>query len=149
MAQDPNCIFCKIVAGQILSARVLETDSAIAFLDIAPVAPGHVLLAPKDHYERLDQMPPEAASELAGHLPRLARAVLAATGDRALNVVLNNGPEAGQLVDHLHFHLIPRRPGDEFHMHWPHGKYAGNELEQVRERIARCLQPDGTPVSGH
>jgi histidine triad (HIT) family protein len=139
MPHDPNCIFCKIVAGQIPAAKVLETDSAIAFLDIAPVAPGHTLLAPKEHFATLAETPPALAAALGSELPRLVRAVLAGTGAAALNVVQNNGRDAGQLVPHVHFHLVPRTPGDAFNVHWPHGKYEGTAQEDMRSRIAAAL----------
>jgi histidine triad (HIT) family protein len=139
MASDPNCIFCKIVAGQIPSAKVLETDSAIAFLDINPVAPGHVLLVPKEHSTTLTDTSAEVLAALAGELPRLARAVLAATGAPGLNLLQNNGREAGQVVNHVHFHLIPRKPGEAFRVHWPAGKYEGNALDEMRSRVAAAV----------
>ena len=136
MAHDPNCIFCKIVTGLIPSAKVLETESAIAFLDINPVAPGHVLLVPKEHSVTLADASPQTVAAVAAELPRLARAILAATGASGLNLVQNNGRDAGQVVGHLHFHLIPRRAGDVFRLHWPQGKYEGNAQEEMRARIA-------------
>jgi len=139
MAHNPNCIFCKIVAGQIPSAKVLETESAIAFLDINPVAPGHVLLVPKEHSTTLVDTTPLVLAAIAAELPRLARAVLAATGAPGLNVLQNNGREAGQVVNHVHFHLIPRKPGDPFRVHWPAGKYEGSALEEMRSRIAAAV----------
>ena len=139
MATDPNCIFCKIVAGQIPSAKVLETDSAVAFLDINPVAPGHLLLVPKEHSKTLADTSPQVLAALAAELPRLARSVLAVTGAPGLNLLQNNGREAGQVVNHVHFHLIPRKPGDPFRVHWPAGKYDGNSLEEMRSRIAAAV----------
>ncbi len=139
MDLDPNCIFCKIVAGEIRSSKVLETDAAVAFLDIAPVAPGHLLLVPKEHAMTLSDASAQVIASVAAELPRLARAVLAATGAPALNVLQNNGREAGQVVAHVHFHLIPRRSGDEFRFHWPHGKYEVNAMDQMRSRIADAL----------
>jgi histidine triad (HIT) family protein len=139
MPRDANCTFCKIVDGEIPAAKVLETDSVVAFLDIAPVAPGHVLVVPKEHYARLADTPSEVSAALASELPRLTRAVLAATGSTALNVLQNNGREAGQLVDHVHFHLIPRRPGDEFRYHWPRTQYAEGGVEQMRASIAKSI----------
>jgi histidine triad (HIT) family protein len=139
MARDPNCIFCKIVAGQIPSAKVLETESAIAFLDINPVAPGHLLLVPKEHSETLLDTAPEVLTSVVADLPRLARAVLAATGAPGLNVLQNNGREAGQVVNHVHFHLIPRKPGDPFRVHWPAGRYEGSALEEMRACVAAAV----------
>jgi histidine triad (HIT) family protein len=139
MAHDPSCIFCKIVAGQIPCAKILETDSAIAFLDINPVAPGHLLLVPKEHSATLTDTSPQVLAAIAGELPRLARAVLAATGAQGLNLLQNNGRDAGQVVNHVHFHLIPRKPGEPFRVHWPAGKYEGNALEEMRSLIAAAV----------
>lgn len=139
MPRDPSCIFCKIAGGQIPAAKVLETDAVVAFLDIAPVAPGHVLVVPKEHYARLADTPPDVVAALAAELPRLTRAVLAATGAPALNVLQNNGREAGQVVDHVHFHLIPRRPGDDFRYTWPRTQYAEGSVEQMRASIANSV----------
>ena len=109
---DPACLFCKIVRGEIPSARVLETDHAVAFLDINPVNRGHVLLVPKAHHATLADLPDDLAAETARLVPRLARAIRAATGADGLNLIVNNGRAAGQTVDHGHWHLIPRFVGD-------------------------------------
>ena len=136
---DPDCLFCKIVAGQIPASKVLETDDAVAFLDIAPVNKGHVLLVPKPHHATLADLPDEIAAATAILLPRLARAVLAATGADGLNLIVNNGAAAGQTVGHGHWHLIPRSFGDPVRWPWPHAKYEGEELARMRDRIAASL----------
>ncbi len=140
-AHDPACVFCKIVEGLIPSARVLETDHAVAFLDINPVNLGHVLLVPKAHHAGLADLPEEAAAETARLLPRLARAIQAATGADGLNLIINNGQAAGQTVFHGHWHLIPRFVDDAVHWPWPHLAYAGDELSEMRRRLQRELQP--------
>lgn len=139
MSRDPGCIFCRIIRGEIPAAVVLQTDSVIAFLDIAPVAPGHLLLVPRQHYATLADAPPEVARALASELPRLARALQSATGAPGLGVVQNNGRVAGQEVDHLHFHLIPRREGDQLRVHWPRSNYQGDAAEQMRAKIANLV----------
>jgi histidine triad (HIT) family protein len=138
---DPHCIFCKIVRGQIPSARVLETDDAIAFLDIHPVNPGHTLILPRAHHAQLADLPDELAAHLATYLPRLCRAVRTATGADGLNVIVNNGRAAGQVVDHGHWHIIPRFRDDPVNWPWPHSEYVGDELGQMRFRIERELNP--------
>jgi histidine triad (HIT) family protein len=137
---DPNCIFCKIVAGQIPSAKVLETDEALAFLDVAPLATGHVLLIPKRHVAHLDDMNASQAGSVLRHLPALARAIREATGCAGYNVLQNNGRVAHQVVRHAHFHIIPRNEGDAFHFNWPAGKYAKGELETLLEKIRMALE---------
>lgn len=139
MKSDPDCIFCKIVAGKIPCAQLLADEYALAFLDIGPLAEGHVLLIPKGHYQTVDQMPPEAAAGLLGHLPALAAAVRKVTGCQGFNVLQNNGPVAHQVVPHVHFHIIPRNAGDEFHFNWPAGTYGPGRLEQLAEAMKKAL----------
>ena len=139
MKPDPDCIFCKIVAGEIPCAKLLEDDAALSFLDIGPLAEGHVLLIPKGHYERLDQMPADVAAEVLRHLPALAAAVQKATGCEGLNVLQNNGPVAHQVVPHVHFHIIPRNAGDAFQFNWPAGQYPEGRLDQLAEAIRQNL----------
>ncbi len=142
MRHNPDCLFCKIARGEIPSARVLETDHAVAFLDINPVNKGHLLLVPKDHYPNLPELPDETASQAALLLPRLCRAVQAATGAHGLNVIVNVGAAAGQTIDHVHWHIIPRFSDDAVDWPWPHDPYSGDELNQMRFRIERELHPD-------
>ena len=134
-----DCIFCKIAAGAIPSAKVLEDAAAFAFLDIGPLAEGHVLLIPKGHYVTVDQMPADDAAGLLKHLPALVRAVQAATGCAGVNVLQNNGAVAHQVVRHVHFHIIPRNSGDAFHFNWPAGKYPPGKADAlaaaIRERL--------------
>jgi histidine triad (HIT) family protein len=139
MSTDPHCIFCRIVAGQIPAAKVLETEDAIAFLDINPIEPGHVLLVPTNHFSTITESSAESIAAAAALLPRLASAVLRATGASGLNILQNNGRDAGQLIDHVHFHLIPRRTGDTFKIPWPQGKYEGAAMEAMRIRIRQEL----------
>src|SRR6185312_8213130 len=93
---DPGCVFCKIVRGEIPSAVVLETDDAVAFLDINPVNKGHVLLVPRAHHADLTELPEALAAHAGSLLPRLCRAVKKATGADGFNLIVNNGRAAGQ-----------------------------------------------------
>ncbi|MEC8321919.1 MAG: HIT family protein [Planctomycetota bacterium] len=104
-------IFAKILSGEIPCHRVLEDEHVLAFLDIGPLSRGHVLLIPKEARATLGELSDESAAALGRALPRLCRAVCAATGATAYNVLQNNGAEAGQVVMHVHFHVIPRFPG--------------------------------------
>jgi histidine triad (HIT) family protein len=139
---DPHCIFCKIIQGQIPSAKVVETSQAVAFLDIHPVNRGHTLLLPRAHHLGLADLPEEIAAHLGSLLPRLCRAVSSATGAIGLNIVMNNGRVAGQTIDHVHWHIIPRFKDDPVNWAWPQGEYAGDELSQMRFRIERELDLD-------
>ncbi len=137
--KDPDCVFCKIVSGQIPCARLLEDDAALAFLDIGPLAEGHALLIPKDHYETLEQMPAEVAAAVLRHLPALGGAVRSAVGAEGYNVLQNNGRVAHQVIPHVHFHVIPRNAGDEFHFNWPAGTYPEGRIEVLAEAIRERL----------
>ena len=139
LAHDPRCVFCKIIAGEIPSARVLETEQAVAFLDIQPLNPGHTLLVPRSHHALLSELPEELAAHAGALLPRLCRAVKAATGCVGLNVVINIGEAAGQTIDHCHWHIIPRFAADPIHWPWPQGKYEGDELARMKTRIEHEL----------
>jgi histidine triad (HIT) family protein len=101
-------IFDKILDGEIPCHRVYEDAEVLAFLDISPLARGHLLVIPKERAARLHELSDEAAAALGRVLPRLARAVLAVTRATAYNVLQNNGAAAHQAVDHVHFHLIPK-----------------------------------------
>ena len=117
--RDPDCIFCKILEGDIPAVKVLETPDCLAFMDIGPLAEGHVLLIPASHVETIDRMSATDAAAMLGQLPRLVRAVQAAAGCEGVNVLQNNGAVAHQEVMHVHFHIIPRNPGDAFRFNWP------------------------------
>lgn len=138
-AYDPQCPFCRIVRGEIPSSKVLETDEAVAFLDINPVNPGHVLLVPKTHHLNLTELPEATAAHLGSLVPRLCRAVQAASEADGFHLIVNNGRAAGQTVYHGHWHIIPRFQNDSVHWPWPHNQYTGDELSQIRHRIERVL----------
>lgn len=137
---DANCIFCKIVQGQIPCAKVYEDQDFLAFLDIGPVRPGHALVVPKAHHATLLDLPADLA---AGYLPtaqRVARAVLAVTGAAGFNLIMNNFRAAGQLVDHAHFHVIPRAADDGLHF-WPQGSYSTtDEMLALAAKISAALR---------
>jgi histidine triad (HIT) family protein len=143
LSQDPtgrsDCVFCKIVRGELPAAVVLTTDDAVAFLDINPVTKGHTLLVPRSHHADLAELPEADAALVGALLPKLCRAVRAATGSDGLNVIVNNGRVAGQTIDHVHWHIIPRFRDDPVDWPWPHSTYVGDELGQMRFRIERAL----------
>ena len=101
-------VFAKILRGEIPCHRIYEDDAVLAFLDVSPLSRGHALVIPKEPAETLDQLSDDAAAALGRVLPRIARAVLAATGARAYNLLQNNGATAHQAVFHVHFHIIPK-----------------------------------------
>ena len=101
-------VFGKIIRGEIPCHKVYEDAQVIAFLDINPLSRGHTLVVPKEPAETLDQLSDEAAAAIGRVLPRLCRAVVAATGTREYNVLENNGGGAHQAIAHVHFHIIPK-----------------------------------------
>lgn len=103
-----NCIFCKIIAGDIPSSKIYEDDKVLAFLDISQTTKGHALVIPKEHVRNVLDMSEETARDLFARLPKLARAVQAATGAKGVNILNNNEEAAGQTVFHAHVHIIPR-----------------------------------------
>jgi len=135
MTDDAECVFCRIAAGKIPCTAVLETPDCLAFMDIGPLAEGHVLLIPKAHVVTLDEMSPEQSAALFRHLPSLVSAVQAATGCEGVNVLQNNGRAAHQEVMHVHVHVIPRNPGDTFHFNWPAGRYPPGRVEELVGKI--------------
>ena len=136
---DPDCLFCKIVAGQIPCHKLREDAQVLAFLDIGPLSKGHTLVIPKAHASRLEQLPSDAAAACLRAAHRLAPAVLKAAGADAWNLLQNNGQVAGQVVGHVHFHIIPRSEGDGLGYRWPAGKLDDATAAQLVRDIAAAL----------
>jgi histidine triad (HIT) family protein len=136
-----DCIFCKIINGEIPAAKVYENEHVLAFLDIAQVTKGHTLVIPKIHKENLYELTPEIARNTFEAVPFIANAIKAAFNPIALNLLNNNGELAGQSVFHFHMHLIPRYgKGDGFGAVWkPHGDYTKEDLQNIAASIANHL----------
>lgn len=107
-----ECIFCSIVAGDIPSRAVYEDDAVLAFLDANPLAPGHTLVIPKSHHEQLNDLPDDLANDVLDRLYQLVTPVERAADADGSTVAFNNGPAAGQEVQHVHGHIIPRFDDD-------------------------------------
>jgi len=135
-----DCIFCKIVAGQIPALKILENDRVLSFLDIGPLADGHTLVIPKKHYQHLDEMAEADVVAIARVLPKIASAVVAATGVDGYNILQNNGRVAGQLVEHVHFHIIPRVAEDGLGYRWNAKKYPAGKEKEVLQKILTELK---------
>ena len=115
---DANCIFCKIVAGQIPSFKLLEDDKTIAFMDVNPVNPGHALSVAKGHWPMVDTIPTDVLSAVAATAQKVARAAFKALDPHGVNLLQANGEGAGQSVPHLHIHIMPRVKGDDVNLNW-------------------------------
>jgi histidine triad (HIT) family protein len=109
---DSDCIFCSIVAGDIPARTVCEDDEVLAFLDANPLAPGHTLVIPKTHHERLNDLDDDLGAAVLGTVHDLVPVVEAAVDAPATTVAFNNGAAAGQEVGHVHAHIVPRFEGD-------------------------------------
>jgi len=133
-------LFTKIIEGQIPCHKIYEDEHVFAFLDIGPLTAGHTLLIPKLPVERLEQLPDDAAAALGRALPKLGRAVLQATGVRDYHVVQKNGSLAGQVVPHVHFHIIPKPSEEEgLGLHWPAGTLDSQAGAAMAKRITALL----------
>ncbi len=137
--RDPSCIFCRIVAGEIPAYKLHEDDQVLAFLDVGPLADGHVLIIPKAHYELLEQMPDELAAACARLAPRLSRAVRQATGVEAYNLLQNNGKLAHQAVGHVHFHIIPKTDDTGLGIIWPAQSLDEDTAKRLQKQIAAAM----------
>jgi histidine triad (HIT) family protein len=133
------CVFCRMVAGEISVAKVYENDAVLAFLDIAPVSDGHTLVISKQHCTRVHECAPEVLADLAMCLGKIAKAVITTVGSDGYNVLINNGSAAGQVVDHLHVHVIPRKAGDGVLAGWPSHPYEG-QVEKLAAKIRANLE---------
>lgn len=134
-----DCIFCKMVAGQIPVMKIYEDEVVLAFLDIGPISDGHTLVIPKQHFGKLHDYPAELLGEISSRLGKIAKAVIAGVHCDSYNILCNNGRSAGQVVNHLHFHIIPRSRGDGVFDQWPAYEYQQGRGEQIASVIRENL----------
>ena len=136
---DGNCIFCKIVAGQIPCFKLLEDANTIAFMDINPVNPGHALAVAKGHWPTVDVIPAEVLADVAKTAQKVARAALKALEPHGVNLLQANGEGAGQSVPHLHFHIMPRVKGDDVNLNWQPKPGDMAAIKAVYEKLKAAL----------
>jgi histidine triad (HIT) family protein len=130
-----QCIFCKIVRGEIPCAKIYEDEHVLSFLDINPINYGHALVVPKKHSTTLFDIAPEELHACIAVAQKVGKAVFGASGATGLNLLQNNFTAAGQLIDHVHFHLIPRFDDDGFFTTWPKKPYGPGEMEKLLEKL--------------
>ncbi len=133
-----SCLFCEIINKEIPAEIVYEDDFVLAFLDINPVNPGHTLVVPKNHCENLLDAREDDLKKLIAIIPKIAKAVMAGSQSEAFNLSNNNGVAAGQVIPHLHFHVIPRRIDDGVHLFKGTAR-ANEELRADGEKIRKLL----------
>lgn len=140
MNTDPDCIFCRIVAGEIPSFKLLEDDRVFSFMDINPVNEGHCLVIPKAHVPNLFESDDGSLAAVAAACRRVADAVRRTLDPPGINLMQANGPAAGQSVFHLHFHVIPRRADDGLLFNWEPRPGDLDAIGRLAERIRAHLR---------
>jgi histidine triad (HIT) family protein len=136
-----DTIFTKILRGEIPCHKLYEDEHVLAFLDVAPLSPGHALVIPKEPAVTLDELSDESAAAIGRVLPRLCRALKEATGTAAYNILQNNGSAAHQAVMHVHFHIIPKPAEIQgLGIRWPAGKLDPVQATQLAEQVSGALK---------
>ncbi|MFP4478213.1 MAG: HIT family protein [Candidatus Izemoplasmatales bacterium] len=135
-----NCIFCKIIEGDIPSYKVYEDDHVIAFLDISQLTKGHTLVLPKEHVKNVYEMDDDLASIVFQSVPKIAKALKKAFNPIGLNII-NNNERPHQSVDHFHIHLVPRYEDDDFNMEFINHQdnYSEGDYQLVLDKIIENL----------
>ncbi len=134
--KDDNCVFCKILAGDIPSRVVYEDEAFKAIMDVGPATVGHCLLLPKSHCANIYEMPDDTAEKLLPVAKKIATNLKEKLGCDGLNLVQNNGEEAGQTVFHFHMHLIPRyKGGRKTDVSWGHEELTDAQFDEILEKI--------------
>lgn len=134
-----DCLFCKIINKEIPAAVVYEDDAVLAFLDINPVNPGHTLLVPKIHSDNLLDADEQVLQSMIVATKKVAAAILLSLDYEAFNIEQNNGKIAGQVIPHLHWHIVPRKADDGL-KHWPGKSYQPGEAEDLANKIKANLK---------
>lgn len=140
-----HCVFCSIVKGEIPATKVYEDDDILAFMDIGPVVKGHTLVIPKAHHNPITETPVPVLQKLIAVVQRIARAQLQGLKADGINVSQANGRTAGQVVPHIHFHIIPRFTTDGHHWNWTPREYETSaEMQEYAQRIRLALETTGS-----
>lgn len=134
-----DCIFCKIIKNRIPAHKVYEDKYTLAFLDIAPVNPGHILVIPKEHVVKFEDLDEVLLDAVMDTVQKLAKSLKKALGVNSYNLIVNNGSEAGQIIDHFHVHIVPRKKNDGLET-LPQGKYKNGEANKIMEKIKAALK---------
>lgn len=129
------CVFCKIISGEIPSYKIYEDEHSLAFLDIKPVNPGHVLVIPKKHYQNLEEINEADLQALILTVKKIGARIKQELGVPGYNCYENNDPVAGQIIPHLHFHIIPRLENDGF-KYWSGSDYLSGQAEELVRKLS-------------
>ena len=139
MMTDPECIFCKIIAGEIPSFKIYEDDDTLSFMDINPANDGHALVIPKEHSRDVHEVSAAALSATVRTAQRIASAIDKAMRPDGINLLQCNGAAAAQSVMHFHMHVLPRRGGDELKLNWGIEPGDMDAIGALAERIRACV----------
>lgn len=130
-----DCVFCKIIKNEIPTSKVYEDENFIAILDISPANKGHVLIIPKKHTETFLDTDDETTAKMINIAKKVAKGVIRTTKCTGYNILINNYKIAGQMIPHLHLHIIPRTNDDDFSLEWTHKEYGNGEIEKIALEI--------------
>jgi len=133
-----NCIFCKIIKGEIPCQKIYENGTTFAFLDISPINKGHTLVVPKHHCEDIMSAPEKELQDLIVVTKKLSVLIMEAVSADGINIGINNKPAAGQVVMHTHAHIIPRFSNDGL-KHWPKIDISNEEMVLIQQKIVSLL----------
>lgn len=130
-----DCIFCKIVKGEIPCYKVYENEKVLAFLDIYPANYGHILVIPKEHYNNILDVDENDLSEVIKVVKKICEVLTILVDPDGINILQSNNPAAGQVINHIHFHIIPRFSNDKVTFHWEHQKLEKQQFEELANRL--------------
>ena len=133
---ENDCIFCSIIAGKIPAQKIFEDEDTFAFLDIHPINRGHTLVVPKTHYANIYEVPDDVLTKIMHTVKFLTPKIKQAVGAGGMNIGINNDKVAGQLIFHIHAHIIPRFE-DDGHAHWHGNPYQDGEISSIRDIIGQ------------
>jgi len=139
MAED--CVFCRIISGNIPAIKLFEDPMVLSFLDINPAAEGHALVVTKCHYKTILDVPHEEMKALMAGVQKVAAAIMTEMpGVEGFNVLQSNSEAAGQVIPHVHFHIIPRKKGDKLNFSWAPGQGEKSELLKYAELLKKKIR---------
>lgn len=145
-----ECIFCKISKGELPAKIIYDSQDVMAFLDIKPANPGHVLVIPKQHYQFIFQIPTALNIKIMELIKVISKTQMKVLNAQGINILQNNGSVAGQLIPHAHFHLIPRFEKDKIVFHWDALELKEEQFTEIQKRLisaakSEVLQESATP----
>lgn len=134
-----DCVFCKIVAGEIPCDKLYEDENAIAFLDVNPLTDGHVLVIPRKHYQFVHEIDKDVMAVFFSVISKVCEAVQKGLDSGGYNIICNNGYVAGQVVPHVHFHIVPRNAKDGLFTQWSSRESSKKVMDQIFVKIKQNL----------